>query len=112
MKPALTAKPDTKFQVRNTGAIAVIPEKISRKDRVAFSIASSVFMSPPDFPGELSPDFKEAETSGQELVKRVKKLVDGGRVIDVVPGKQASAATWLVATADERRLQERGRPAR
>jgi hypothetical protein len=86
-KVAVTAKPDIKFQVRNTGAIAALPETTSRKDRVASSLASSVFISPPDFPGELSPDVKEDEvkSSSKKLAKRVKELVDAGRVIDIGP---------------------------
>ena len=89
-KVPVTAKSDTKFQVRNTGAIAFISEKASRKDAIAISIAMSVAMSPPEFPGEVGPDFKEGEvkSAGKKLEKRVKELVDAGRVIDIVPGKK------------------------
>jgi hypothetical protein len=88
-KVPVTAKPDTKFQVRNTGVIALIGEKGSREDKVAFSIAFSVFISPPEFPGELGPEFTdgEMESLGTKLEKRVKELVDAGRVIELVPGK-------------------------
>lgn len=85
----VAAKPDTKFQVRNTGIVAFIGERGSRKDAVAFSIATSVAMSPPEHPGELNPNATEgeAESSGKKLEKRVQELVAAGRVIEIVPGK-------------------------
>src|SRR4051812_41063964 len=46
-KAPVSAKPDTNFQVRNTGIITFVGEKGSRKNTVAFSIATSVAISPP-----------------------------------------------------------------
>ena len=85
----VTAKPETKFQVRNTGAIAFMEEKSARKDTVALSIAASVAMSPPEFRGNIGPEFKEDEvkSAGKRLEKRVRQLVDSGRVIEVTPQK-------------------------
>ena len=92
-KAPVKANPDTKFQVRNT-AFGFLPEESSRKNRTALSLASSVFISPPDFPGVLSPDdLKEGlregtvKAWGKNLARRVRELVDAGRIIDVVPDK-------------------------
>jgi hypothetical protein len=85
----VTAKPDTKFQVRNTGVVALVPEKSPRKDTAVISIATSVAISPPDYPGELGPDAKnqERKSSGERLGKRLKGLIAAGRVIEVPSGK-------------------------
>jgi hypothetical protein len=50
--------------------------------RVALSLASSVFISPPDFPGELRSDLKEngVKSSSKKLARRAKELVDADRV--------------------------------
>lgn len=92
-KVPVKAKPDTEFQVRNT-AFGFLPEESSHKNRTALSLAASVFISPPDFPGELSPDdLKEGlrvgtvKAWGKNLARRVRELVDDGRVIDVTPEK-------------------------
>ena len=89
----VAAKPDTKFQVRNT-LFGFLSEKSSRKDRVALSLALAVFISPPDFPGELTPDdLKEgitertAKAFRNKLARRVRELSDAGRVIDVSPDR-------------------------
>ncbi len=81
----VTADPDTKFQVRNTGAVSFIQEKSNRKGAVGLSIASSVAISPPDFPGEVSPTAGngELETAGINLEKRLKDLIAQGQVVDV-----------------------------
>src|SRR5262249_42005068 len=65
----VTAKPETKFQVRNTGAIAFIEEKSAQKGTVTLSIATSVAMSPPEFRGNISPELKEDEvkSAGKRL---------------------------------------------
>jgi hypothetical protein len=88
-KVPVTAAPEAKFRVRNTGAIGILPEQASRKDRVGLSLAGSVFVSPPDFPGEVGPDPKagEALSAGKRLAKRVRELVEAGHVIDITPEK-------------------------
>jgi hypothetical protein len=88
-KAPVSAKPDTKFQVRNTGVIAFIGEKSSKKDTVAFSIATFVAMSPPEHPGELSPIAKDGErdSAGKKLEKRVKQVIAAGSVVEVQPAK-------------------------
>ena len=65
-KVPVAANPDTKFQVRNTGIIAFIGEKGTKRNTVAFSLATSVVMSPPEHPGELSPIAKEGERESAE----------------------------------------------
>lgn len=88
-KAPVSAKPDTKFQVRNTGIVAFIGEKSSKQDTVAISIATSVAMSPPEHPGELNPNVKEGErdSAGKKLETRIKRVIAAGSVVDVQPAK-------------------------
>jgi hypothetical protein len=84
-KAPVSSKPRTKFQVRNTGAVAFVGEKSSRKDVAAFSSVTSVAISPPEYPGELSPNATEGEigSSQKTLAKHLTELIASGRVIDV-----------------------------
>ncbi len=89
-KAPVSAKPDTKFQVRNTGIVAFISEKSSKKDtEVAISIATSVAMSSPEFPGELSPIAKEGEreSAGKRLETRIRQVIAAGNVVEIQPAK-------------------------
>ena len=81
----VSARPDTKFQTRNTGAFALIAEKRSFWGTASFSIANSVFISPPEHPGDLSPlaGNSEWETAGNRLEKRIGEVIAMGNVIDV-----------------------------
>jgi hypothetical protein len=86
---SVSVTPGTKFQVRNSGAFALIGEKSSRSDRAAFSIVNSVAISPPEHPGELGPTASEGEreSARKRLEKRLEDVLTVGTVIDVVPGK-------------------------
>jgi hypothetical protein len=86
----VTCKPETKFQVRNTGDIGMIPEKSSNKDTVAFSIVTSVALSPPEFRTGKGPELKkeEIEAAGKTFEKRVKELIAAGRMIEVTSEKK------------------------
>jgi hypothetical protein len=85
----IAVTPDTKFQVRNTGVVAVVSEKGSQKDLAAMSLVTSVALSPPEHPGEIRADAEQGpvESSGKRLEKRLNELVASGRVIEVAPGK-------------------------
>jgi hypothetical protein len=85
----VTAQPDTEFQVRNTPAVAIIPEKTSRDGAVGLSIATWVAISPPDHPGQVSPVAGEDEfrSAGRTVEKRFQALLAAGRVIDMGPAR-------------------------
>jgi hypothetical protein len=82
----VSVTPDTKFQVRNTGITAFIREKDQKKQGVVVvSFASSVAVSPPEHPGELSPVATEEEQKSATLSvqTRIQKLIASGDVCDV-----------------------------
>jgi hypothetical protein len=84
----VTAKPDTKFQTRNTGVVAYVVEERSRKE-VTISVATSVAISPPEHPGELGPNALEGEveSSAKKLENRLNELIAGDHVIEIASGE-------------------------
>jgi len=88
-KLPVTAKPDTQFRVGNELGFAIIPEKSSRPEVVAFSLATWVAVSPPEQPGAVGPDLEkdEMKRAGNKLEKRLKELIAAGRVIDLQPDR-------------------------
>ncbi|HZU34578.1 MAG TPA: efflux RND transporter permease subunit [Gemmataceae bacterium] len=85
-KVPVLAKPDTKFDVRNTLSLIFLNEASPRKNVVAFSIGSLVLLCPSDNLGELGPNAKVAEmqASGASWEKELKKLVADGKVIEIM----------------------------
>jgi hypothetical protein len=83
----VTAQPDTPFRVGNELGFGMVPENASSGNAVAFSLASWVAVSPPDYPGPSHPTAgrAELERAGNLVAQRLQELLAAGRVIDVEP---------------------------
>jgi RNA polymerase sigma factor (sigma-70 family) len=81
----VTSTESVAYRVGNELGFAMIAEKSSKKDALAFSLAGWATVSPVDYPGPSNPNAakEDIERVGGMLGRRLKDLIAAGKVIDV-----------------------------